>query len=792
MTKEAFDDEPRRGPIVRQPMSEGFRVAGKEVIAGHPADPRQRVRNDRRTPEPFKDLRIKPDLTGTYVERRGRFRLLLNHVGGHLECLLTLVVDANTYHSPKKSLDEDIRLPFDWGIAGYNTSVLRPSRRPPITFRFSADFDKATQTYLLYVPVWLGDVVMPIEKMEVLPDLGFMEVRADGEELDITFVPAFVQSWPEVEASFSGEDLSRDLTTRAIRDDGQPALLERYLGRSSVPYEARTHYWFGLTPTQRENIVPLARELYRIRVRVFKDREFLPSQSDEGTLVTLYDLMMEARTLGVGAGVSVRRANIVQSVDNIIKELVSIAFSTPVRGGGIRGDEEEHLRVQVLRLLDGWRLEATDEHPERSIAVVLQDTLDRNSGRENTRTIESFLKIKPGGWRKFRYEVKVTLFQMFDFEEDATKDAYKEAKKVLKKVLKSLAGKANGIIGKASKYLPVSHILGHMEVRFVGVVEGADDDADIGTWTAEYGIAMAGAKFSKSAGKGGASFKLEGAAELWGSRPARPEDLDGIATYAEGAAVAAIDSGLSDGKFSQKIGDGKSLLTLFGDFSEQAIGFVFEDSIGAKSRGGGISIRALTGTAWLLDSKDQGIYLEPKDRTEEGSFHDYWQDRVPSLAVHFPINGARLGVPTREELERMHERRQLSVKEALNAFAASELPLIANPLATITLDGFADAPGRVEDNEVLSLNRAKSVYQYLDSIMGSHFSIGMDMDEAIDLGRASINGKGEPERRGGEKVDPREKEEFDPAERRVDVAVGTKVGNGASQSLKWNAARGHP
>lgn len=794
MTK-AFDDEPRRGPFARQPMKQGFTADGREVIAGHPADPRQRVRNDRRTPEPFADLRRKPDLTGAYFERRGRFRLYINHVGEHLECMLTLVVGANTYHQERKTLAEDIRLPFDWGIAGYNTAVLRPSRKPPIAFRFAADFVRAE--YAMYVPVWLGDVQIAPERRQVESELGFLEVRGSGEELDITFAQAFVASWPEVEQSFPDEDLSVDVTLRAVRDHRHPVLLDRYLARESVPFTARSHHWFELTPQQRDNVIPLAREIFTTRVRVHKDRAFLPSSDSRGTLMTMYDLMTEARTLGFEVADRIPRANIVQAVDNLVAKLFDKALVTPVALGGIRGEQLETMRVQVLRLLDAWQLEALDEaNPERSVSSVLQEIINRNGGETNARRIEKFLKLKPGGWRTFRYKVDIELFEILDFETGNAK--FDEATGIIKELLKEAAkqnAKIKDSLGKVAKYVPLTYMLGHMTVRYVGVVKGEPQPSDIGPWEASYGIALGGIKASHSRGKGGAKFTLKGTTDAPGVRIHRPEDLDGHTTYSEGSLAAGVAPDGSQGTTTGAL-LAKSMISFFGGLDEPALSVFFDAKLKAGTRGAAGSIKTLYGLTWLLDATNPTMRLEPEENgEEEKQFNGYWESRIPSLAVHFPINGARLSVPTPEELERMHDERRISVKEALNAFAACELPLIANPMARISLEGFADAPDKEERNLELSENRAETVFNYLVAVAGDRLTFGEDLDGLRLEKRVLLIGHGEAKAKpktgeaptSGKREGP---EKFDPKLRKVTVSVAVfATPDLGARSITWPLIR---
>lgn len=147
-------------------------------------------------------------------------------------------------------------------------------------------------------------------------------------------------------------------------------------------------------------------------------------------------------------------------------------------------------------------------------------------------------------------------------------------------------------------------------------------------------------------------------------------------------------------------------------------------------------------------------------------FDTYWRSRIAQVGVHFPINGARLPVPTEREEELMRAANLLTVKQALDAFAACELPLIAHPLAVVQLDGYADPPHDPASNRVLSKARAESVANYLMGIVGEPLTYGLSVEELNDRGRMPIKGHGEPD----DGV-PEGKEQFGPMMRRVDVTV---------------------
>lgn len=131
----------------------------------------------------------------------------------------------------------------------------------------------------------------------------------------------------------------------------------------------------------------------------------------------------------------------------------------------------------------------------------------------------------------------------------------------------------------------------------------------------------------------------------------------------------------------------------------------------------------------------------------------------------------------------------ISVKHALNAFTACELPLLSDPFAQISLDGFADPPGSVQYNQELSENRAKSVRNYLHGLLGEQLTWGFSYEELKYLGRLDWRGHGEPpgstNQKGSQAL-------FDPRERRVDVNAGVRLGDQEERSLRWSLVRSKP
>lgn len=803
MSKSYFE-EPRRGPIALEPTSEPFLARGSVVPPSGPADPRQRVRNDRRDPEPYVDLRVQPSLTGTWFERKGRYRLFINHVGGHLECLLTLVVRGSGYHTERKSLAADERLPYDWGIGGYFKPPKKTKeRRDPIAFRFAGDW--VSNVYMLTVPTWLSE-----RRLDVSPgaigthDLGHLEPRAGGGELSVDFLGWFVGRWPEAEQIFGldppPEGGSRaNLRTVAIRSSTQPVLLDRYLARASVPYRVRTHYWFPITPRQRANLPELARPLQRAQVHVHPERKYLLAKPGHGgRAMDVYDLLSAARSLGIGPEDTQAYKNIITAIDRIVYEVFEHAYTTPPDRGGLGADELQHLRPYVLRLLEGWCLEPTEEHGRQTLATALQRLVDRAGfdGADYSH-LAKYLDISPRGWRGFAYEVEVTAFETLAFDDETTQKKYEVGKKAFDKLKEHLEDAAKKKFQKfakwkgITKYLPVSYLVGHVRVRYLGVVEGDTGGPQDEPWEAYYGFALGGMALSRSAGDADQSVKMSGRTIVRASTPPTKEDLDGMLSYMEGDLYAgfALGSDSNKGERNDGIALTKSMWTFYGGKQSPAVAFEFGAKLSGGIGGAAVGVQTLAGVAWLLDGGESRIVIEPKATKEVESFESYWQDHVPSLAVHFPINGARLPVPTEAEQARMREQGSISVKEALDAFAACELPLIANPAARIVIDGYADAPGKTEKNKELSYNRATSVFNYLAGILGEQMTAGLDYGQLEEIGRVLAQGLGEP-------PGPTEKgmEKFNPFERRTDITIQlttstSDIEKDYATSISWQLRR---
>ena len=228
--------------------------------------------------------------------------------------------------------------------------------------------------------------------------------------------------------------------------------------------------------------------------------------------------------------------------------------------------------------------------------------------------------------------------------------------------------------------------------------------------------------------------------------------MEGTAGYFRGDLFAGARADHFFG-LDVQLGGSKSGLLLYGDGSPGAgMQLLLDGEIGDVSAGLGIGIDSTLGQVWLMTSEGGGdIEWLPK-KSDPVEFAKYWSDHIGELAVFFPINGARLPKPTEREEELMREYGRLTVQQALQAFAACELPLLTNPLASIWLEGHADRPDYPEPNKRLSKNRAESVSNYLQGLLGPEIA-----------SRLEFSGVGEPTG-GDEKV-------FDQNYRRVDLRV---------------------
>ncbi|MBC8067570.1 MAG: OmpA family protein [Deltaproteobacteria bacterium] len=711
-------DVPRRGPIEAKPLGADDVGHGRTTPRSGPADPKQRVGNALRTPEPYVDLSAEHNLTGLYFERRGRYRLFVNHVGPHIECLITLVTVVNKYHVPASRVADDIRLPLDWGAC--NTAK-KGGKHLPIAFRFAGDRVHG-EVFRLYIPPWLGrfDLDLYLANQNV----GSLEVKGD-DRVELTLVEEFLARWPE--------HRSLEVST-AERASRAPVLLERYMAHAAVPWDVRTRVWFPMTPRQRRTIARAALGILMEKVDV--DEHYRLSSA--GSPADLRELLDVARKLPYDYQGNLTRATVATAIDALVKQVFDMPTSLSIVDGGFGTSHFDDLRIAILRILNETFLRSTDELPRERLFSLLQKLLDRvSSDAADVRALDKLLGLSSRGGFAHELDVQFTAYKLVDMHEVAGKlsnEAWKEIANVIEEASEKVK-KLRVIL----KYMPITGLAGTLEISYTPPASTGPQEPG---WTARYGIVLAGLQRSKGWGDK-AEIKIRGKGMAFGSSPPRPEQLAGRAAYSRldlGIGVRADDFFGLDLEF---IGT-KSVLMLYGDDSPGAgMQLVLDGELADISGGLQVGIEGIIGEVWLLDSKGGGDIAWMPEPSAALEFAKFWSKQIGETGVMFPINGARLSKPTEREEQEMTARGQIAVREALQAFAACELPLLANPMARIHLDGYADRSDVRGSNWELSENRAQSVANYLRSLLGNTLSGGRTAVEMSDAGRLVIAPHGE-------------------------------------------------
>ncbi len=727
MSKKAFDDEPRRGPIEATSYTGGRSAHGVSSPSGGPADPKLSVRNARRAPQVFPDLRVKPNVTGTYVERHGRARLFVNHVGGHIEALLTLVSRNIRFHEMSRgkfpSLADDIRLPTQWGYAG-----MLEGTRKALAYRFNGDHTAGGE-YVLSVPDWLGpkvphDVRAGVGGGPVLSHLGILQAHEDS--ISVEFQPWFKDRWHWSAAEhFAKAFLESSKQLLFERWDETPVLLERYVARATVSFSARTLFWFGASPKQFGRLEDFANAVFRHVVTV-NPKTY--ERSSTGENYDIFDLMKQARTLS-GPTVASQRAEIVNRASDIIKKILDEALlTTTLSDGGLTQSETYLLREPILSRLNAWTLPKDGKWPKQSVASMLQSTIDGASSLlVRAPEITDFLGIRGRGYRQHIYELDGEGYTLTDLATEDLEGQFKKIRELAKKlgsqaqkaIDKAIekAEKAGDLLSKGqrgwktyrrvAKFLPYAYSLGFVHIKYVGSNEGSGGPQE-DPWEAYYGFFMGGLDFARSLGNAKAKIKLEGTARQWGAEAMRPKDLEGLVQFLQGSAMLAKEAELGPSVVPDSVGGTVAALSFMGDLQADAgrqavLSFVLDAKAKVKKGGkggAGGNLKGLWGYVWSLhDTEPDDITIvSRKDEDESSEFSVYWENHLGPMAVFFPINGAHFEVPTDDEREFMEKEQLLSPRQALDAFAAAELPMMVNPLSVFKLEGFADAPDGKDAN----------------------------------------------------------------------------------------------
>ncbi len=706
-----------------------------------PAHPRQHVGNGSRSPEPFVDLRQTPNLTGTYFHEGGRYRLFLNHAGPHLEGLITLVTRTLKYH---RAGDPDIRIPADWGVCALD----RISKHAPIAFRIAGDLE-FDRRYKLYVPMWIGafDAAKYATEMAV----GYLEVGGD-DVVVLNLEVGFRARWPE------HRGLSK---TQALRVDRSPVLLDRYLVSASVPFELRTRLWFPSTPIQRRAMRSMALQILRDAVPL--DENFLPRAG--GTDCTIPEILYRAKDLGTSVIDRNRRNNAANAIATLVKTTFGRPLEKHVTQGGFGMLHLPEMRQEVLRLLARTTMIPTNERGPETLMNALQRVLDgTESGAVDLEAIEEHLRMAPrrASAHELRFEFVALDLEVVDlhkFVEKLIEEIRKHSDPLIEEKLVDIVEELGGWLKKlrtVMKYLPSSTYAG---VLFVEYVPPAGAIPPIRGWKARYGIALAGVSVKRALGSL-PDAPIAGTGSAYGASPPIPAQLEGTAAFVQLDAFAGVKADDFFG-LDLQLNPGKAGLLLYGDGTPGAGAHLVLDPEIDLGAGAGAKVEASFGYAWLLSQAGGGNMIWNPEEAERANFDKYWKSHIAELALLFPINGAQLPVPTDDEDGTMRSEGKLSVQQALQAFAACELPLLTMPTTRVTMTGQADRPDTPGHNQTLSENRAQSVRNYLMGLLGKGAADFESRVHAVGIGEPKPDGK-----KGKEK-----KEAYDPEFRRCDILV---------------------
>ncbi len=729
-------------------------VKGRKHIASYPADPRQRVGNGQRSPTPYKDLQTTPNLTGTYFEDQGRYRLFINHVGGHLECLLTLVSNNRVYTKDarrgKPESMRDTRLPDAWG-------PLQGGRaRPPIAFRFSGEAHGSQ--YVLEVPPWLlrkATKSDPSDAPSIL--VGMLEPDASGDRMDVSFEKSFAAAWPE------HKDGATATLTRANRS---PVMLERYLDQPWVPFEMRTTMWFPRTPQQDAGMAAHALAVEHKTISVNAHYQRVPSG---GRAVNLINLVLEGQAIAQGTVEHNERIiikNVVRSIDVLMGKVFSDPLHVAPKDGGLSIDDQAALAPIVTSRLAARGL---DNATLLSSLVRLVD--DANLGRDGTPNLIKHLGIGDRGWGRHQYRVRLKAFKITDFSDKNTKQTADTVKKSVKALLKQMKGKTIGVVQRLKKYFPLTYLYGDVIVEYTGESQwhGKNKtELEETPWRATYTVMLAGIKLSQGSGDGAA---IDWDTKCWvaGGRPLTPDEVAGSAALLKANVLAGI-GGIGT------LGNEAATLFLYGSGNRGAIAAEFAGTLDTGKKAFKIGAESLVGWCSLNLSANSQILPPSDEHPSTAAFKDYWEDGVGSLTVHFATNGARLPKVEDKERDELDRKGGLDIHEAIRVFAACELPLLMDPNARVDVVGHADRPHGEQPNKDLSFARARSVAANLRGLLGDRLDFGMNVGEKqVVMGRLLPLGLGEKLASKAGMPDDVSAQEF----RRVDVTVSIPPANEA-------------
>jgi hypothetical protein len=495
-------------------------------------------------------------------------------------------------------------------------------------------------------------------------------------------------------------------------------------------------------------------------VRIELDsRDYLPRTSEHSRSYSYIELVeryfqiqSSAESFGsLGQQKRMWMSNIALALDKLVEKARGLATRTSVRNGGIDEIQADHWRHLTLDALTKKRIELDKGH-FRSLLTLTQAILD-GVGGDTLRNFEWHLHMTSAGVHE--YEAELELLPV----DEVINDAH-ELGKLLRKFVKQGSRAARRILRR----IPAGALIGSLVVR----------KRQHGPFEARYVIILIGAKFSRSVGTGSGLIRATGVAKNSYGQAWRPEHFPGRVVFLElGASASAGGSGK---------GGSMTLMTCHGSGPSKppaALGFNLSglSDIIAVGAGGGVAFMYLHGWILPIDADGGDVDLAPlgKDTTFVYGAHS----AVGPL--HFPINGAKLTDEAAALLE---------------IFACCELPVLSRKGVTVEVNGYADQPDKPLRNEILSRNRAISVYHFLKNILGDELATPelkeiptekKEYDDAkkakaegesytiVDpsdgVGRVKIVGHGAPK----SSEETKKKAEYDPELRRADLWIDGDV-----------------
>lgn len=333
-----------RGPIGPKPLNHDD-VPGRTPPKSCAAAPHLRVGNECRDVVVYPDLTVRPNLTGRWLDKQGRFNFFVNQAGPHLECLLALVGNGNRPKVEEKRDGNHI-----------------DERPKTMCFRLLADrIPELATSYILAARDDSG----------VEHKIGILEIREGGQLLALNLDGGHIDAI----ARLDGASMSRV--------HAEPSLFERYLAVPSVPPSVRTAYWFPLTPQQEAF---LSRHIIRFQGR-HKTKSGIVPASLEDMLRAWINLEKEHEGLVLDG----HRQTKAEEIDHLIFEVFNTAQTTPVEDGGIHECQQSIHQSFALEALMKATMRFLGER--RSLYEMLLILLERIPRADRMRSIPRYLGI---------------------------------------------------------------------------------------------------------------------------------------------------------------------------------------------------------------------------------------------------------------------------------------------------------------------------------------------------------------------------------------------------------------